>query len=371
MSHSVSGSDYSLGSTGSDSSASTAKTHSCTRHSGSPATSRSSASRPSAYSRAASDLLVPRPRPRSRSREDRAHPQPGQRLRAIRLLGDLRLVDGIVDRGGRRVVHLGQPGQDRGLHPGLVGQVAPGDQVAFGVPGEPAAARADQLVHLVGGHPVVLRVVEHGQEHVQVVERLGQPQAAREPQVDVRGFSPAGELRVQRHRGRGHLPAQRREQLSGQRGTAAAGQGGHVQVKRNRGRGQLRPGVTPAGHCGPEHLGQRHRQHAGRRVRAVVHVLAQGEGLGGLPAGAPDERDRIHVEQQRCRAPAGCRFGVEDMRLPRCDREAVHLLRMLVQQEAQVGGWIHGGGDGDKHSVSLLAATDGRKSVSALIFAGR
>lgn len=58
----------SRGSTGSDSSAKMANTHSCTRHSGSPAAARSSASSPSAYSRDAMDRLCPSPRDRSRAR---------------------------------------------------------------------------------------------------------------------------------------------------------------------------------------------------------------------------------------------------------------------------------------------------------------
>ena len=62
------GPPHSRGSTGSDSSARTPKTHSCTRHSGSPRAARSSASRPRAYSRWASPRLRPRLRSRSRSR---------------------------------------------------------------------------------------------------------------------------------------------------------------------------------------------------------------------------------------------------------------------------------------------------------------
>ncbi len=58
----------SRGSTGSDSRASTANTHSCTRHSGSSRATRSSASRPSAYSRIASERFAPRARLRRRSR---------------------------------------------------------------------------------------------------------------------------------------------------------------------------------------------------------------------------------------------------------------------------------------------------------------
>ena len=59
---------HNLGSTGSDSSASTPNTHSCTRRSGSRATNRSSASRPSANSRNASARLPPSDRFRSRAR---------------------------------------------------------------------------------------------------------------------------------------------------------------------------------------------------------------------------------------------------------------------------------------------------------------
>jgi hypothetical protein len=54
---------YNRGSTGSDSSASTPNTASCTRHNGSPSASRSRASRPRAYSRSASDRLWLRKRP--------------------------------------------------------------------------------------------------------------------------------------------------------------------------------------------------------------------------------------------------------------------------------------------------------------------
>src|SRR5699024_2517279 len=62
------GSGQSRGSTGSDSSASTPNTHWCTRHSGSPAMNRRSASSPSAHSRAARERLCPVFRSRTRLR---------------------------------------------------------------------------------------------------------------------------------------------------------------------------------------------------------------------------------------------------------------------------------------------------------------
>jgi hypothetical protein len=74
--------------------------------------------------------------------------------------------DGVVERLRRSVVHLGQPGEgDRGQL-AAVSEVAPGDQRAGRVGGEPGAAGPDQLVDLVVADPVMLRVVENRQQHV-------------------------------------------------------------------------------------------------------------------------------------------------------------------------------------------------------------
>ncbi len=59
-----------------------------------------------------------------------------------------------------------------------VRQVAAGDQVALGCAASQPLAGAQQLVDLVLGDPVVLAAVEHGQQHVEVVEGVGQPQRA-------------------------------------------------------------------------------------------------------------------------------------------------------------------------------------------------
>ena len=71
-------------------------------------------------------------------------------------------------------------------------QVAPGDEVALGVVGQPAGAEAHQLVDLVRADPVVLAVVEHRQQHVQVGEGVGQPHGAAQAEVDVGRVTPAG-----------------------------------------------------------------------------------------------------------------------------------------------------------------------------------
>ena len=56
----------------------------------------------------------------------------------------------------------------------LVLQVAAGDQLALGVRREPALAVAQQLLDLVVADPVVLVVVEHRDEHVEVGEQVAQ-----------------------------------------------------------------------------------------------------------------------------------------------------------------------------------------------------
>ena len=53
----------------------------------------------------------------------------------------------------------------------VVPEVAPGDELAFGMGGEPGPAAPQQLVDLGIAHPVVLVVVEHGEQHEEVFEQ--------------------------------------------------------------------------------------------------------------------------------------------------------------------------------------------------------
>ena len=59
----------------------------------------------------------------------------------------------------------------------LVLQVAAGDQLALRVARQPALAVPQQLLDLVVADPVVLVVVEHGDQHVEVREQLREPAA--------------------------------------------------------------------------------------------------------------------------------------------------------------------------------------------------
>ncbi|RPK56768.1 hypothetical protein EES43_23390 [Streptomyces sp. ADI96-02] len=116
--------------------------------------------------------------------EDRGAPLLGERNGP--LLGVGALVHRVVDAVHVEVVGLGEARQLQGLRgppgePPAVGEVAPGDQVAFGVSGQPALTGPQQLVHLVGRHPVVLGVVEHRQQDVELAQGVGQPQLALPP----------------------------------------------------------------------------------------------------------------------------------------------------------------------------------------------
>ena len=53
------------------------------------------------------------------------------------------------------------------------------------------------LVHLVGAHPVVLGVVEDGQQHGQLGQRVGQAQGAAQTGVDHAAVTPLRHLRVE------------------------------------------------------------------------------------------------------------------------------------------------------------------------------
>ena len=112
-------------------------------------------------------LLIGRGRPSGRDGYDQAG-------LAVRLL--IGVGHGVVERLRLGIVDLGQPGQRGRVQAGPVRQVPARDQRLLRVPGEPARTGPDQLVDLVGADPVVLAVVEHGQQDVQVVERVGQPE---------------------------------------------------------------------------------------------------------------------------------------------------------------------------------------------------
>ena len=67
-----------------------------------------------------------------------------------------------------------QAGDSVANEPALMHEISRDDRVARGMSIEPALAVAKQLFDLVGSNPVVLLVVEHRNEHIQVRQQVAQ-----------------------------------------------------------------------------------------------------------------------------------------------------------------------------------------------------
>jgi hypothetical protein len=132
-------SPYSLGSTGSLSSASTPNTHSCTRRSGSRRTNRSRASIPSANSRSARDRFVESPRDRS--------PFEVLRERVLRPVDDPQVLRPAALHGGLEETAPAAHGELERLHHHPFAAAAHRDLRALSLPpaGDTEVARARPL----------------------------------------------------------------------------------------------------------------------------------------------------------------------------------------------------------------------------------
>lgn len=271
--------------------------------------------------------------------------------------------DGLLDRlllpvvllvRGAGLVHvvLGQPGEHALRERPPVLEVAVRDQVASRVGCEPRPALVEQLAALVVAHPVVLVVIEHGQQHVEVRKQVGQPHGPAEPHRQVAAVAPLGEPVVERDRRRGHAVPEGLEQRTQHRTTATGRQCGHLDLEGQRRGGQVRVPVAPARHGRAEHLAQRDAEQRRGRVRAVVHVPREREALPApavAPALAPHQAHGVDLDQQCGGAPVGPGLGEEDVGVAERERHRAHVVGVLVEQETQVGGRRVGGGDGQQH----------------------
>ena len=105
--------------------------------------------------------------------------------------------------------------------------------------------------------------------------------------------------------------------------------------KRDRHVHQVRPFLRPAGQGRAKHLRDRHAHKRRRDIRPVVHVLVE---HAVFPiALATDQPHGIDIEQQARRAALGVRLGIEDVRSPKTQFKSLVAIRVLVQQEAQIG----------------------------------
>ena len=107
-------------------------------------------------------------------------------MRQLRLVG---VLDGTVGLDEARKCVAGEAS--------IVAQVAPGDELSFGVCGQPLAAPPKQFVNLVVADPVVLVVVEYRQQHEQMLQDVLETRLDTQRQVEVSTFAPIGECGVE------------------------------------------------------------------------------------------------------------------------------------------------------------------------------
>ena len=250
---------------------------------------------------------APSPQPRSTTRARaggsaarRARP----RLRSATSGLGCRRSGGVVDRLGRQVVDLGQPGDGGRDEVALVGEVAPGDQLARRVVGQPVAGRPDQLVDLVGRDPVVLGGVED-----RAAGRRGGRARRRAPACrSVAGRRSASRpTRAPSRRGGAGSP--RTVQPSGSKRSrdhldAARGRHDrHAHLERQGLADEVGPGVAAPAHRGAEDLAQRDGEHRRGGVRAIVDVLPERERVAAVAAcRAPARPGRPRAAARPCSA---------------------------------------------------------------------
>ena len=237
----------------------------------------------------------------------------------------------------------GETGEDVARQPALVAQVAAGDHLPLGVRGEPAAADAQELLHLGVAHPVVLVVVEHRDQHVEVGQQVAQGTGGAQADREVRAHPPLRKLGVERMGlGRDRV-AERLEEAAQHPLAAAAGERRQADVEGERLPHQLRARLAAPGAGGVEDPRDRHRQERRGDVRAVGDVLVERR------SGTAHQPHGIDVEEKRYRAGALRRLGVEHVRLPEREVERLHPVRVLVEEEPQVGRRDVRGADREQH----------------------
>jgi len=225
----------------------------------------------------------------------------------------------------------------------LVLEVAPGDQVALGVRAEPALPAPQELLDLIVAHVVVLLVVEHRDQDVEVRQQVAQPGRPGKGHRPIRALAPVGEARIERASLGGHAIAERREEALQNLVATPAGERGDGRFKRQGLIHERRAILAVPGQRAAEDLGERHAEERGGDVRAIVDVLVRRR---AAPAHQPD---RIDLQQERRRAARVGRLGIEDMRLTEGQAKALEAGRVLVQQVAEIGRGLVRGRNRQQH----------------------
>ena len=214
-----------------------------------------------------------------------------------------------------------------------------------------------QLLDLVVPDPVVLLIVENRNEHVQVRQQVAQPARCSQRNREQPARAERRHALVEFVTRRFDRVAERLEQRAEKRLAAAAGNSRKTCFERQLSRHEVGLPLTSTTQGGIEPAREHHREQRRRDVRPVVDVLVLS---AALAAAATDHSDRIDVEQHGRRAGLLSRLRVEDRRVAERELPRVHVLRMLVQQESEIGGRLMGRSDGQEH---VLDSSDSRSPV--------
>ncbi len=206
-------------------------------------------------------------------------------------------------------------------------------RVALGVIRKPPLARAFELGHLVVADPVVLRVVEHREQHVELPQRLGQPHAARERHRAEARITPLRESGVERDALLRDLPSARPEQPLH-----------HVVVAAHRHHGDLDPQPRRRTPPAPDRSRCVRSSRCGTRRRSPRRACSTRRRAGRSRSGersrvtaeplVPDQPHGVDLEEHRESAALARRLRGEHVHLADGRRERLRAGGMLVQQVA-------------------------------------
>jgi hypothetical protein len=151
--------------------------------------------------------------------------------------------------------------------------------------------------------------------------------------------------------------AERFEQRAEKRLSAAAGYSRKSCFEGQLSRNEVGLPLTPTTQGGIEPTRKHNREQRRGHVRPIVDVLILG---AALAAAASDDSDRIDVKENGRRARFLVRLRVENRRVAERELPRVHMLRMLVQQESEIGRRLMGRSNRQEH---MLCSRDSGSSI--------
>ena len=178
---------------------------------------------------------------------------------------------------------------------------------------QPAFASIQQLPDLVLTYPIMLFIVEHGNEHVQMRKQFLKANRRGDFDGVVRRSSPFRKLLVKHSTVGFHNVAEWLEELLQQVNSSTRGDNRKVRGEWNRRIGEALAFFTSSAHSGRKHLAQGDAQERVRSIGSIVDILLQLTAIAGRPATPSYQRDRIDFHEQSNGATLRRRFRVEDM----------------------------------------------------------